>query len=185
MVDDPRPTRAEAERILGYDTEPRDGRRAIILNHIDRFDRAGFIRPEPREPGFYYVRHRSFDWTIRHWHNERWWHGGDAADEPAEIGDRIAMPDDDQTQEGDVSKVLQLGAVIERHLKQIEKLLPAAYRLTLVARHTEMPAGKNADIIVSLDELPEVVVALERLIRGPVIDHTPHLSAPPQERRHD
>jgi hypothetical protein len=52
---------------------------------------------------------------------------------------------------------------IESHLEKIERLLPKAYQLTLVARNTEMPEEKNADIVLTLDDPEKVIGSIRRL----------------------
>lgn len=54
----------------------------------------------------------------------------------------------------------ELQAAIEPHLQAIEKLLPPAYKLTLVARNPERP---NADIVLTLDGIQNVIDALRGL----------------------
>jgi hypothetical protein len=53
---------------------------------------------------------------------------------------------------------------IEPLLQRIGNILPAAYNVTLIARHTQMSVGKNADIILTVDDLPAVIDAIERLM---------------------
>lgn len=51
---------------------------------------------------------------------------------------------------------------IEQHLSRIEKLLPDAYKLTLVARYTKEDLA-DADIVLTLDDLEKVMGAIDRL----------------------
>jgi hypothetical protein len=60
--------------------------------------------------------------------------------------------------------MMLLHSEIEAHLHRIAKLLPPAYKLTLLARHTEMPDDKNADIILTRDDPNAVVRAIKRLV---------------------
>ncbi len=59
--------------------------------------------------------------------------------------------------------MIELQLEIEKHLERIERLLPKAYKLTLVARHTSMPEGKNADLVLTLDDPEKVIGAIRRL----------------------
>lgn len=59
--------------------------------------------------------------------------------------------------------MMLLHSQIETHLHRIAKLLPPAYKLTLLARHTEMTDDKNADIILTRDDLQKVIKAIGRL----------------------
>lgn len=52
---------------------------------------------------------------------------------------------------------------IAKRLVKIEDLLPATYKLTLVARNTAM---KDADIVMTADDLSAVVAVIEHL-KGP------------------
>lgn len=54
---------------------------------------------------------------------------------------------------------LQYQSLIEPHLEAIERLLPSPYKLTLVARYT---GSLDADIILTLDDLPQVIETLQR-----------------------
>ncbi|OPY85361.1 MAG: hypothetical protein A4E65_00127 [Syntrophorhabdus sp. PtaU1.Bin153] len=61
----------------------------------------------------------------------------------------------------------ELQLEIEKHLERIERMLPRAYKLTLVARHVEMPEDKNADIVLTLDDPNKVIDAIRRLFPIP------------------
>lgn len=52
---------------------------------------------------------------------------------------------------------------IEHHLQRISGLLPSAYKLTLVARHTQYHPPENADIVMTVDDPAKVIEALKRL----------------------
>jgi hypothetical protein len=59
-----------------------------------------------------------------------------------------------------VSATLRIvGVQIEKHLKQIEKLLGPSYKLTLVCRNKD---HGDADIIMSADEFPAAEAAIAR-----------------------
>lgn len=56
----------------------------------------------------------------------------------------------------------QIQLDIEVHLARIERLLPAAYKLTLVARYTKDDL-EDADIVMTLDDLEKAMEAIDRL----------------------
>lgn len=56
----------------------------------------------------------------------------------------------------------QVQSFISGRLQQIEEILPDYYRLTLIARCTNSDF-KDADIILTRDDLNKVVVAIQRL----------------------
>jgi len=56
-----------------------------------------------------------------------------------------------------------LQRIIEKHLGEIEKQLPPAYKLTLVARNTTIGDDKNADIILTMDDLDKVITSINKL----------------------
>lgn len=95
---DPRPTRTQAERVLRDDPPLCDCGVALGLSGIQQavatLDRAGFIRPEPREPGWYAVRWTDEDnWRPEWWSSLSLW-GKGVGREPFVVGPRIAMPDE-------------------------------------------------------------------------------------------
>lgn len=55
-------------------------------------------------------------------------------------------------------------------LEQIQAMLPPTYKLTLVARHSTMPPGQNADIIMTNDALD---LATEAIARHPSMTYRP------------
>lgn len=55
----------------------------------------------------------------------------------------------------------ELQGLIEPHLERIEKILPKDYKLTLVCRYTGAEFN-DADVILTLDELPKVSAAISR-----------------------
>lgn len=55
----------------------------------------------------------------------------------------------------------ELQPLIEPHLHAIEKLLPKEYRLTLLARHTDKSKFKDADILLTIDDLSQVITAIQ------------------------
>ena len=62
----------------------------------------------------------------------------------------------------------ELRIAIAQRLLPIEDILPKAYRLTLIARHTEMD---DADIVVSSDEMEPAIKAIQRLKENGPITH--------------
>lgn len=63
--------------------------------------------------------------------------------------------------------VAELAIEIQHHLQRIEKVLPKTYALTLVARYTGSDY-KDADIVMTRDDLTKVQQAIERLkVRDP------------------
>lgn len=68
--------------------------------------------------------------------------------------------------------VRALHLAMEPHLRRLEKLLPEEYRLTLVARNVGS-RHTDADIVLTRDELPEVIAAVERLHQRDLSKATP------------
>jgi len=58
-----------------------------------------------------------------------------------------------------------LQSAIEVHLECIEKLLPATYKLTLLARCNNDELA-DADIMLTQDTLPEIKTAIEKRIHA-------------------
>lgn len=58
-----------------------------------------------------------------------------------------------------------LQSEIEIHLSKIEKLLPPSYKITLLARCTSQDLV-DADIMLTLDTLPEIQKAVEKRIHA-------------------
>ncbi len=73
---------------------------------------------------------------------------------------------------------------MEVRLNQIGQLLPDAYKLTLLARHTEMPAERNADILLTIDDPRAIILAIERLTSAPSPSEpgSPQLAEPLRSR---
>lgn len=60
--------------------------------------------------------------------------------------------------------VAELHANIAPHLESIERLLPRAYKLTLVVRCTDANSLAEADIVLTTDSLSAVVETLTEKI---------------------
>lgn len=55
-------------------------------------------------------------------------------------------------------------AFISASLEEIKTILPPDYKVSFLARHTNMPEGQNADIFISEEQPADVMTACRRLI---------------------